>query len=275
MTEAVQLDSVYRIQAFDTLSVPPGGAQIPLAARNLFLEKTTEGWNATDVFQLLHEGDRTLYSPVEGVVWAYPLPPSATDFQLGQADLAPDAVQVIEGRMQVSSPLPPGERYLMVRYRLTEDEFVLPLPGRTDKLEVLVREPAPAYEFPPLAPSSPVELEAGNRFRRFAADNLLDSEVRSRIAPEPWSLRPEWIALLMAGLLGIAGVVGYRWRGGAPARDSVPESSPPIPASREDILLAIATLDEGFQASGEQVGEALDQYERQRNHLLSQLRRLS
>jgi hypothetical protein len=79
----------------------------------------------------------------------------------------------------------------------------------------------------------------------------------------------------MAGFLGIAGVVGYRWRGGAPARDSAPDSIPPVPASREEILLAIATLDEGFQASEKQAGEALDQYERQRNHLLGQLRRLS
>ncbi|MCJ7629583.1 MAG: hypothetical protein MUO50_14500, partial [Longimicrobiales bacterium] len=113
VTDAVQLDSLYLIQAYDTVSVPPGGAQIPLSVRNLFLERTENGWAVADVFQLRHDGDRTLYSPEEGVVWAYPLPRPATDFQVGQADMAPDAVRFVDGRLEVYSPLPPGERYLM------------------------------------------------------------------------------------------------------------------------------------------------------------------
>jgi hypothetical protein len=278
VTEAVQLDSVYRIQAFDTLSVPSGGATIPLAARNLFLEKTTEGWTVTDVFQLNHEGDRTLYSPEEGIVWAYPIPPSATDFQLGQADLAPDAIQIINGRMEVSSPLPPGEKYLMVRYRLTKEEFVLPLPGRTDRLEILVREPAPAFEFPPLVLSAPVELEPGNAFRRFAGDGLVDSEVRGRAMPEPWSLPPEWVGLLMAGLLGAAGVIGFRRRGRAPVGEQVSDTGHQAHGespSREDLLVAIAALDEDFQAAEGPTEEALIRYEKQREKLFLQLKKLS
>lgn len=282
VTEAVQLDSVYRIQAYDTLSVPPGGASIPLTARNLFLEKSTEGWTVTDVFQLNHGGDKTLYSPEEGIVWAYPVPSSATDFQLGQADLAPDAIQIINGRLEVSSPLPPGEKYLMVRYRLTEEEFSVPLPGRTERVEVLVREPAPAFEFPPLVLSSPVELEPGNAFRRFAGDDLVDSEVQVRAAPEPWSLPPEWVGLLMAGLLGAAGVIGFRRRGRTSIEESAEKMGPEIehqgPAegpSRADILVAIAALDEGFQASEGESEEARTRYKEQREKLFLQLKKLS
>ena len=151
VTEAVQLDSLYLIQAYDTVSVPEGGADLPLVARNLFLEPAPEGWTATDVLVVLHEGDRTLYSPEEDVVWRYPLPPAATDFEMGQGDMAPDAVRLQEGSLMVYSPIPPGERQILVRYRIPVREFELPLPGRVDALDILLREPAPPAEFPPLS----------------------------------------------------------------------------------------------------------------------------
>ena len=271
VTEAVQLDSLYRIQAFDTLSVPFGGAQIPLSVRNLFLEKSEDGWTATDVFQLRNEGDRTLYSPEESVVWAYPLPAGATDFQVGQADMAPDAIRFQGGRIEVYSPLSPGERYLMIHYFIPGGDFVLPLPGTTDRMELLVREPAPSAEFPPLALLEPVEVEPGNAFRRYSAENLVDSEVRGLMAPEPWSLPAEWLGLVMAGLLGAAGIYGYRRRGThAPAGSVSAEAT-----SREGLLQAIAELDETFHAAGDGSSLARTAYETQRKTLLSTLKRLS
>ncbi len=271
VTQAVQLDSLYLIQSYDTVSVPSGGAQIPLSGRSLFLEKTEAGWDATDVFQLNHDGDRTLYSPVEGIVWAYPLPGSATDFQVGQADMAPDAIRFADGRIEVYAPLPPGERYLMIRYRISEGNFVLPMPGRTDRLEILVREPAPAAEFFPLSLSTPVELEPGNAFRRYAADNLLDMEVRSEIAPEPWSLPAEWLGLLMAGLLGAAGIFGYRRRGGDLSRKAAISGE----LSRDRLVLAIATLDREFQGKEDPSTSVQTKYGAERRELLSKLKRLS
>ena len=271
VTEAVQLDSLYLIQAYDTLSVPSGGAQIPLSLRNLFLEKTEDGWAATDVFQLRHDGDRTLYSPEEGIVWAYPLPESATDFQVGQADMAPDAIRFADWRIEVYSPLPPGERYLMIRYRISGNDFVLPMPGRTDRMEILVREPAPGAEFHPLSLSSPVELEPGNAFRRYAADNLLDIEVRSEVAPEPWSLPAEWLGLLLAGLLGAAGIFGYRRRG----RDVSGKAASSGGFSRDKLLLAIAILDREFQGKEDRSTSEQAEYEAERKDLVSSLKRLS
>ena len=271
VTDPVQLDSFYLIQSYDTLSVPSGGAQIPLSGRDLLLEKTGDGWAATDVFQLRQEGDRTLYSPEEGIIWAYPLPESATDFQVGQAEMAPDAIRFADGRIELYAPLPPGDRYLMIRYRISEADFVLPMPGRTDRMEILVREPAPAVEFHPLSLSSPVELEPGSAFRRFAADNLFDAEVRSEIASEPWSLPAEWLGLLLAGLLGAAGIFGYRRRGG----DASLNAALPGELHRDRLLIAIATLDREFEGEEDRSASERTKYEAQRGGLLSKLKRLS
>ncbi len=270
ITEAIHLDSLYRIEAFDTISAPPGGAVVPLSFRNLFLEKVEAGWMATDVFQLRNSGERTLYSPGEGVVWSYPLPASATGFQLGQADLSPDVIRFEDGRMNVYSPLPPGERYLMVRYGIPEDEFVLPLPGQTDRMEVLVREPGPTAEFYPLAPASPIELEPGNTFRRYAGDSLSDLEIRASVEQEPWEVPPEWVGILVASLLAAAGVMGYRLRGKSRSPEAGGSTS-----DRTEALLRIAELDQRFRASGEVSPAAQQEYEAARKSLLARLKSLS
>jgi len=268
ITTAVQLDTLYLIQAYDTLSVPPGGAALPLLSRSLFLEKNTDGWIVTDVFQLLQEEDRTFFSPVDGVTWSYPLPASARDFEVGQGDLAPESIRFLDGGVELSAPLPPGDRFLMVRYHLPEDDFLLPLPGRTDRLEILVREPGPAAEFSPLIPSSPVEMEPGNVYRRYVAENLLDTEVQAEVAPEPIAFRAEWLGLLLAAVLGAAGVFGYRRRG-----QSTEVTSHAPKRTREDIIVAIAHLDEAFDRGGEASMEGRASYESKRSDLLAELGR--
>jgi hypothetical protein len=186
--------------------------------------------------------------------------------------MAPDVVRLEEGRMSVYSPLPPGERYLMVRYGIPEDEFVLPLPGETDRMEVLVREPGPEAEFPPLFPTSSVELEPGNSFRRYAGDSLADAEIRAEVSPDPWSLPPEWVGILMASLLAAAGVVGYRLRSRSTARAAEEHQTNSL---RNRLLMEVAELDEEYQTLVAPSAEAQEDYQAARDRLLARLKGLS
>lgn len=271
ITDPIQLDSLYVIQAYDTVSVQPGGAELPLSARSLFLERASDGWDATDVFQVVNSGDRTLYSPTEGVIWSYPLPPSARDFQVGQADMAPDALRFSGGRLELYAPLPPGERFLLIRYHLPEDEPVVPMPGRTDQMDVYVREPGPPAEFPPLVPATPVELDPGNVYRRYEGANLVDTEIRSEVAPEPWSFPAGAAAVLLAGILAGAGVYALRRRAAAGAPDVQPSRG----SSREDLLLAVARLDESFNSKKDPSPGAVKEYRARRAKLIRELRERS
>ncbi len=268
ITDAEQLDSLYTIQAFDTLSVPQGGADLPLTARNLFLERSGTGWEATDVFQLRHDGDRTLYSPEEGVVWGYPLTRSAREFRVGQADMAPDAIRFLEGRIELLAPLPPGERLLVVRYHIPEREFLLPMPGRTEHMEILVREPGPPAEFPPLQLAGPVELEPGHIFRRYAGEGFMDAEIQGQVAAEAWSFPAEWVGLVLAGILGAAGVYGYRRR-----RSGVGQPAEKGESRRDQLVVAIASLDEEFSLREDPTPEVLEAYQAERAKLLDKLKR--
>jgi len=271
ITSPTQLDSLYLIQVYDTLSVPPGGATLPVSVRNLFLDKMDEGWQATDFFQLRQDGERTLYSPEEGVVWRYPLPPTAQDFEVGQADLSPDAVRFQGGDLALYAPIPPGDRFFLFRYRIPIDDFTIPMPGRTEEMEVLVRTPGPNAEFPPLVPSTPLELEPGNVFKRYAASNLTDTQVEGRVLAGPFRFGAEWLGLVLAAILGGAGVFAYRNRRPFEAGPAEPRPR----SGRKALILAIAQLDEAFDE-----GEGLSQKDRaeyltRRRTLMEQLKHLS
>lgn len=272
ITDVAQLDSLYLIQAYDTASVPPGGVDLPLSGRSLFLEKSGEGWSVADVFQIRHEGSRTWYSPEEGVVWSYPLPAGVANFRASDSEFPSDAVRFREGSLELLAPLQPGERFLMVRYDLPDGELVIPLKGHHERLEVLVREPAPVVEVMPLVPHPGLEMAPEVSFRRFVGQDLDGGTLRILPRREPWRPQASWLGLFLAGLLGAAGVWAFR-RSGARVPSAAPaEGSGSL--TRQDVLWQVAVLDEEFARKKNPSPQARAEYRQERARLLEQLRRL-
>lgn len=271
ITDVVQLDSLYLIQAYDTAAVPAGGVDLPLSGRSLFLEKTDEGWSVADVFQIRQESSRTWYSPEEGAVWRYPLPDGLRNFRSADTEFPPDMVRFREGQLELLAPLQPGERFVMVRYDLPEGELAIPLKARHDRLEVLIREPAPSVEVSPLVPHPSLEMAPDATFRRFVGQDVEGGTLRILPAREPWRVRASWLGLALTGLLGAAGVWAFRrssaW-GSLPAQIEHPSRTP-----REVILWQVAALDEEFARKGDSSPQGLAEYRAERIRLLDQLRR--
>jgi hypothetical protein len=137
-------------------------------------------------------------------------------------------------------------------------------------MEVLVREPGPQAEFSHLTAGMPVELEPGNVFRSYEALNLQVPSIEGQIVEGGLEIPAQYLGLLLAALLGGIGVWGYR-RGAGEALEPVGH----VPGrSREEILLAIARMDEDFesQANPSQSEEA--RYRKQRDALMDQLKSL-
>ena len=124
-------------------------------------------------------------------------------------------------------PLLPGERILVVQYDVEELTFSLPLPGYTELLEVLVRDPAPRVHPQGLIPRPDVELEEGSRYLRWTGEGLQDRVVpivEGGGAPEQWMTG--WVALVLALVLAAVGIWAVL-RGGRSPEGATGESREP------------------------------------------------
>jgi hypothetical protein len=264
ITQAIDLDSLYEIHAYDTLLAPTDGANVVLEARTLFVDPQDQSWTITDVFQLRNDFDRTIVARPGGRVWAYPLPPAATDVVMGD-EMSADVSTYDSGSLVVRAALPPGERLFVVRYTLASLEVAIPTPGTTAMLDLLVREPAPALDVPGLTPSEGVQTESGATYRRYAGENVAMPSLQIALGEETSPPPVQWIAVILAGILALGGILALRSRSArAPA---VARSG-----TREDFLLEVARLDEEYQRQSSPTEAGTQEYRARRAALLQRLR---
>ena len=267
VTQAVQLDSVYRIQVFDTTVAPMEGAPIPLGVRYLLAEPVEGGWRITDLMQLDVIGERTWVNAEGGITWRYPMPGGLQDVELGGGDIPGEGTVLRDGAIEVAAALSPGARQLVSRYRLDSLALTLPIPGGAREVEFLVQEPAPELVVTGLAPAEAVEMD-GVGYRRWAGTDLGSTviQVRPGQGPGP-SLSLPWLAVILGlALTGVGIYAVTRRRDGTPATVA-PEGSPL--EQRNLILLEIARLDEALETARGAEAEGL---EVRRSELLARLR---
>lgn len=264
--QAVDLDSAYVIEVSDTTTAGPGGAALPISMRHVILEEIEDGWQVTELFQVLNEGNRTIVAPEDGATWIYPLPDGATRIETGGDDVPDGEAVVSQGRYRVTAAIPPGERQFLVRYRMPSVEFTLPAPGRTQQMELLVREPAPPLSIEGLVAAEAVEMEPGTSFRRYVATGLAGADIV--IGPgddgrPAFSVR--WLAVVLGLLLAVAGIWAVmrprgtlataaatpgaaRGGGGAPGGPTGGAPSPRTPEElRRALLVEVARIDETLE----------------------------
>ena len=271
VTVAVQLDSLYQIQAYDTLMAPPEGFPVPLQARNLFLEPGDGNrWRVTDLFQLRNEESRTLVAPEGGYVWRHPLPSGATEVTMADGDFGSAGAEARGGALVVTTPLPPGERLFVVRYTVPDPFLDLSFPFPTDVLEVLIQEPAPPLEAPGLTAVPGVELDPGVTFRRLVGEDLGGREIRLVEGKEQRPPPVRWLAVILALVLAGVGVWAVQRGGGVERR--VASDAPAL--DRQGLILEVAKLDEAFEARSDPTPEERGAYEARRRALLRRLTQL-
>ena len=263
VTTAVQLDSLYEIQAYDTVVAPAEGVDVTLQARNLFLEPNGDAWQATDVFQLRNDRDRTVVVRPGGRVWSYPLPENARDVMTGEGEFAPGVVSYEDGDFVVRAALPPGERLFVVRYLLDSPEVTIPTPGETELFDLLVREPAPPLEVDAMQQMESIDLEVGQTFRRYATEHVSTPFVRVVLGEVSEPPPVHWIAVVLALVLAAGGLVALRGRAGtAPVRID----------DRQALLVQLARLDEEFERKSGPSTTAKREYQQRRAELIGRLK---
>ncbi|MDP2959391.1 MAG: hypothetical protein Q8N53_23430 [Longimicrobiales bacterium] len=266
LTLPIQLDSTYEIQAYDTLMVPAQGRDLTVQARNIFLEAGEGGrWDVTDLFQVRNDEARTLVAQEGGVIWHHPLPEGAEGAEISQTDFTSGGAEVLAGEISVSAPIPPGERMFVVRYTVPDPFLSIPLPTKTEALEILIQEPAPPVEAPGLQQASQVELEPGSTFRRLAGADLAGQVVRLREGRRRFEPPVQWMAVILALILAAVGV----WA--VPASGGLRHTTSRQGWDRSALVLEVARLDEAFQSRADATPEERGAYEARRRDLLRRL----
>jgi hypothetical protein len=266
ITQAVQLDSAYLIQAWDTVLAPAEGMPVTVEGRTLFLDVQGDSWIVTDAITLRNDLDRTVVARPEGIVWTYPLPSTAADVITGEGEITTDVVTYDSGELIVRGALPPGPRMFVVRYTLATTEVSIPTPGTTEFFDILVREPAPALDVTGLSTAPSEELE-GRVYRRYTGENVAVPSVQIALGEELAPPPVHWVAVVLAGILGAGAVLAIgKTSGRAGARTSTPRDA------REDLLLEVARLDEAHQENASPTESAAKEYEARRAALLARLR---
>ncbi len=270
---AVQLDTLYEIRVYDTETAPADGAPLQVQARYTLLEPATGFWTATDLLQVINAGEHTLVPAAGGATWTYPLPEGASDLEVGGDQMTPDVVTLVNGRIRVTSSIPPGVREYVVRYRVPDPFVTFELPGFTGEMELLVKEPAPPMVVGGLVAAPPVEMEPGTVYRRFVEDSLLGASIVVTKGEGEALLPTRWFAVGLALVLALAALYSVLFpkveAAAAPAAGSLARLNPF--ERRQLLLLQVARLDDS-RDRGELTAD--EEWATRRRALLEQLQEL-
>jgi hypothetical protein len=262
------------IAVFDTSSAP---APTIVRGRHLIVsaEDSVGRRSVVEVFEVSNDSTVTFLARPGDTrgTFSVALPPAHRDFQVGQGDVPPDAVEMRGGRAVVVAPFAPGLKQLSFSYSLDADDFPLALAVErpTAVIEVLVEDATSTATGARLTPVDPVTIDDRN-FRRFLAqDARARDTVRIAIAGAGVRTRQFVPGLLLA--LGSALLVGLGLairRRGAPVpatarTDAVDE--------RERLAREISELDAAFARDAERSTDARAAYESRRAELKAALAR--
>lgn len=253
----------YSIEAYPAETVTGDGTPLFLNVRNVLLQPSEDGWLATDLFGLVNPGGTTLVAQDGARVWEHDLPSSATDFTVGQSDLAPNGASFVDGRLAVSAAFPPGEQVFLIRYRLVGDTVVVPVTQLAEQFEILMLDPMREMSVDGLLEADPVVLE-GTEYRRFAGVRLAPTVIEVTRGRSERNLL-DFVPWLAAGLALLLVAIGALVSARASSRVRTPRN-------RKEILLAIARLDEA-QSGPDRLPDV--DYERRRDRWMAQLSKLS
>lgn len=263
------------IVVFDTTSI-----HFPLAVKGRHMIVSSPGIDGSrevvEAYEIANESDRTLISPDDAhPSWSAPLPPGASNLQVGESDVSPAAIVAVNGRVLVSAPFAPGLKQLSYSYSVPQTSFPLhvPLEQGATVLELLLEEPKAQARGATLKPVAPATVERRVFQRYLGADAPAGAsvEIDVPVIHAAASVRVYWeIAGALAALMA-AGIVAWylRTRRGRARATSLAGAR--APDATEALARAIASLDAEFERARAPSADAKAAYEERRRVLKREL----
>ncbi|MGH7499535.1 MAG: hypothetical protein ACREL3_11875 [Gemmatimonadales bacterium] len=261
-TNPARPDTAMRLMVYDTSSSAP----VSVAARHIVVPRPGQD-GARAVLDLLVLRNEGTLARVSGdsvrPSWSAALPAGSAGFELGESDLSPDAVTRRGDSVVILAPIAPGDKQLTLEYVIPGDRQLVDFPGGSGSpLNVLVEEGSARVTGGTMALADSQLIE-GRWFHRWSG--RVDSGRTVRLTlPRPGRTS----RYLLAGLVGVLGVVLAlaAWR--LSARKTPPAQTPP-PGGLID---ALAELDARYAGrEGEVAADEWGRYLLERSRLKSAL----
>jgi hypothetical protein len=259
------------ITVFDTTSSP-----VPVRTRGRHLVVSSSGVDGrrtlVEVFELSNDTTVTAVPGTRGrATWSTPLPPNATDFQVGQSDIGSNAVQFRDGRVLAYASISPGIRQVAFSYSVPASDFPLTVPvaDPVGVFEILVEDPGASVAGGGLAEQPVVTLEQ-RRFRRFLGQDVRQgSDIKIDVGA-PTSPRGNrfllWPVVAAAAIMCLALVVALTRR-----RPAVVHVRDDAPYDAAHLARDIADLDDAFARTPSPSDAQRASYQARRDALKAQL----
>lgn len=261
------------ITVFDTTSGPVPlhvrGHHVIVAAADQQRQR-----EVIEVFEISNDSTLTRLAGDTTPVFSAVLPDGATQFRVGEGDIAAQAVTNREGRVEVYAPFAPGLKQLSYSYLLPAKSFplVLPVDRQTDVLEVLVEDPRAQVSGARLAAVNPVNVD-GRSFSRFLGQEVPEASVARIDVPAPPKVsRTTYVygvvVALIAAMLFALARAAFRRR----PLVAVAPAEPPLLSDDPDVLARhIAAFDAAFERNPAPTDAERAEYEARRAELKARL----
>ncbi|HEV2147797.1 MAG TPA: hypothetical protein VGR37_10375 [Longimicrobiaceae bacterium] len=207
----------YAVQVFDTASASRMPGAVKVVRRDVIvLPEGDGGAEVNEIVRLRNTGDRALVLGSGASTWELRLPARVAAFEVGEGQIAPDAVVRMGDRVLVTATLPPGEQDLFFRYRLPRgtERVELPVAARTDTMNLFLRTSEARSGVSGLAAGAEVEVD-GERFLRYTGAGLdaKTAVVMEWDHPDAPPVDPRLAAVAVTGVVLTAGA-GLAFRRG-------------------------------------------------------------
>jgi cytochrome c-type biogenesis protein CcmI len=270
-----------------TLTVPitvyettTDAAAVSVEQMHMFFDFAPGNTAVGQLFIVSNSGDRA-YIGTDGTSLHLPLPPGATNVRFQDGELG-GRYQSVSGGFADTEAIVPGVGtvQILASYDLPYDgkklDMSLPMAYPVKSVNVLVPDPGPKLTSPQLTSAGSRQTQGGNMLNyvggNLAAGASLALQISGAVNAPATSGTPAgststpWVLIASAALLLVAvGIVAFVWL--RQQREAVEEEAEDPEAQREELLDAIAELDDDFEAG--RVAEA--DYRQQRTEFKAEL----
>jgi len=270
-----------------TLTVPitvyettTDAAAVSVEQLHMFFDFASGSTTVGQLFIVSNSGDRA-YLGTDRTSLHLPLPPGATNVRFQDGELGGRYQSTPDGFADTDAIAPGlGTAQILVSYDLPYDgkklDVSLPMAYPVKSVNVLVPDPGPKLTSSQLTSAGSRQTQGGNMVNYVGGNLAAGASLALQISGaanaattggvSSGSTSPPWVLIASAVLLlAAAGIVAFVWL--RQQREAAEEAAQDPAAQREELLDAIAELDDDFEAG--HVAEA--DYRRQRAELKAEL----